>query len=530
MRFRTRSWSACSTGAKKIEIFAVALFIAALPHSAHAQVVISEAMYDPPGSDTGAEWIELFNAGASSVDLTKWKFNDGGSSTNHAFNVPPKNGGVGSITIAPGAYILVADNATNTAALYPSVANVIDSVMSMPDPNKGVSITLTLLDDAGASEDTFVYTGGTDADNKGSSVQRVSVSGSSVEVGAPTPGTGDLIRSASNNQTNASSTATTSTQTTQQTQTIMAPVSSYVPPPVPQLFADGGDDRTVIVGADVEFDGRAYDRKQNPLDTNTTRFMWNFGDGSTAEGPSVLHHFDYPGRYAVVFSIANDRFSISDTIAVTGVPAALHFSALPDGTATIQNHSGRNLDLSHWIIRERSGSFSAQFMLPEHSVVLSGETMRIGSATLKFRAGADSELDYPNGVEAIDTNDSATTTAPAPVYAPNTAPPAPAAPSFPTAPIPRSASQNVTQKRSGVSHTPTVPADRMEGVVSTAPAPSSSTAPAEISQAAGAGLPGSGRWWWIGAAALALLGGGAMFFSRASAKHEWDIIVEEKSE
>ena len=40
---------------------------------ANANVVISEIMYDPnQGSDTDLEWIEIYNDGSVSVDLSSW--------------------------------------------------------------------------------------------------------------------------------------------------------------------------------------------------------------------------------------------------------------------------------------------------------------------------------------------------------------------------------------------------------------------------------------------------------------------------
>ena len=56
--------------------------------------------------------------------------------------------------------------------------------------------------------------------------------------------------------------AATSTQSANATQSPSGSVSSYVPPPEQQIFADAGADRTVTVGADSIFNGRAYNRKK----------------------------------------------------------------------------------------------------------------------------------------------------------------------------------------------------------------------------------------------------------------------------
>jgi hypothetical protein len=44
--------------------------------SARAEVIISEIMYNPAGTETGREWVELYNTGTASVDLSGWQFGD----------------------------------------------------------------------------------------------------------------------------------------------------------------------------------------------------------------------------------------------------------------------------------------------------------------------------------------------------------------------------------------------------------------------------------------------------------------------
>ena len=47
---------------KKLK-FAILAILFILKTSIVAQVVINEVLYDPTGSDTGNEWIELYNSG-----------------------------------------------------------------------------------------------------------------------------------------------------------------------------------------------------------------------------------------------------------------------------------------------------------------------------------------------------------------------------------------------------------------------------------------------------------------------------------
>ena len=80
---------------------------------------ITEVMYDPKGSDTGQEWVELYNPDASAVTMVAgskgWKFNDG---SNHLLVDPAaasNGGGRGSLTIPAGGF--VQDNETTPQRL-----------------------------------------------------------------------------------------------------------------------------------------------------------------------------------------------------------------------------------------------------------------------------------------------------------------------------------------------------------------------------------------------------------------------------
>ncbi|HKS38359.1 MAG TPA: lamin tail domain-containing protein, partial [Verrucomicrobiae bacterium] len=87
--------------------------------SALAQVVINEIHYDPDVKTEPAEFIELYNAGTSAVDLSGWNFSDG-----IQYTFP--NG----TSIGPGAYAVVAQSPATVqgkfgaAALGPWIGNL----------------------------------------------------------------------------------------------------------------------------------------------------------------------------------------------------------------------------------------------------------------------------------------------------------------------------------------------------------------------------------------------------------------------
>ena len=156
------------------------VLIAAFPALVSAQVIISEFMYDAPGSDSKAEWVELQNTGTTSVELTKWKLNDGGS---HVLNIPPKNGSTGSLSLEPGAYLVLASDALQFISTHPTVSvSIIDTVIDLPNASGKV----TLLDTDGVKADSVSYSSSRGGDGDGMSLQEVK---GKFIAGPPTPGT-----------------------------------------------------------------------------------------------------------------------------------------------------------------------------------------------------------------------------------------------------------------------------------------------------------------------------------------------------
>jgi len=83
------------------------------------EVVINEIMYHPTHGQfepepVGREFVELYNAGAETVDMTGWQFTDGID-----FNFPADT------NLAPQGYLVVAADVNAFSAVYASVTNVI---------------------------------------------------------------------------------------------------------------------------------------------------------------------------------------------------------------------------------------------------------------------------------------------------------------------------------------------------------------------------------------------------------------------
>ncbi len=104
------------------------LAITALSPLSFADVVLSEVLYDAPNNDTTEEYIELFNASCSAIDLSNYKLQDNGSTY------------VLSGTIAPNSYFSVAKNDAAYFALFNQHADAND--LSLTLGNSGDYIKL----------------------------------------------------------------------------------------------------------------------------------------------------------------------------------------------------------------------------------------------------------------------------------------------------------------------------------------------------------------------------------------------------
>jgi len=352
----------------------IAAFFA--PFSVFAQVVITEIMYDLEGSDSGREWVEIYNTGTEPVDLKGWKFNDG---SNHLLNEPPKNGSTGTLTLLSGEYSILASNAEQFLNEHSVSVSVIDTVMSLGQQDDR-TYTITLVRPNGETEDSASYTTSLNAMGDGNSLQKIN---NNWIAALPTPGTsnsaGEQIEEVSGNS---------------------APIdepsyeSVYVPTPKQTIFVDAGPlKQTALAGADTVFTGVAYGLKGEIIPN--ARFIWSFGDGGVKEGKSITHAYRYSGEYIVFLTGSSGEYSASDKIIITVIPADIVIAAigLPDDFfISLKNNTKHEVDLTGWVLRSGGG----RFMIPKNTFIGSGKTIQFAPDVIKLLPSNDIALLYPN--------------------------------------------------------------------------------------------------------------------------------------
>ncbi len=464
-------------GMSKLLVVVIAMMLLASGPIAHAQIV-SEVMYDLEGSDTSREWIEVFNNTGSVIDLATFKLFEANSNHGMVYVQGPS-------ALESGGYAVIADNAGKFLADWPGYAGALfDSSFSLSNTGETISIRTGDLIDT----DTATYEGSLGAAGDGNSLQRSSIGGA-FSATMPTPGSGGLVVSGGSSASSGDS--STNAQSSQQSVVIPATV-----PVEPQLYASAGKDRTVLVGADVVFSGKAFSKDGTPLEGNGIRYVWNFGDGVTADQQTVAHHFSYPGVYVVVLDVTSGKNDAATRVTVTAVDPQLQVERRPDGSVVITNGANHEIDLSLWHLR-REGIF---FTIPDHTVVLAKRQLILRPDALKLPPG-DVVLLYPNGMVVpvgggVQQEQNIT-----------------------PASGPASLLQQVSTEQLTMAETP-----REEEMVDTRESNRVSTSTSEANLAAAATVTG-GTLWFVGITAILLIGGGgvALLFRKKNPLDGWEI-------
>ena len=357
----------------------------------HAQLIITEIMYnlfeDSEGSKSDAkrEWIEVYNNGSESVDVTDWRFNDG---SNHKLVAPPENGGQGSLIIESNSYAIFASDAATFISENIYSGTVIDTVMSL----NNITDTLSLINDTGVTVDDVMYTKELGGDEDGNSLQLIA--GTFVG-GIPTPGYG-YERGEDGSQEEHTPNPPTSGGEEESNSSTQTSSGSVAPITTPKIIAIAPNDRTVISGAAGEYRVTAFGTKNKPL--ANARYVWNFGNGVTKEGQSILHTYSHPGEYVLILNVSSDKLSSSDRALITVVEGDILISRVSKGIIELQNRESVELNLSWWQLKFGEDIF----MLPRDTIILSGKKLIFSESVtnLMTNSRSDVSLLYPNGIVA----------------------------------------------------------------------------------------------------------------------------------
>lgn len=345
---------------KSVVLFFIVLIVG-LPFAAFASISIAEIMYNlKDGSDSGREWVEIFNSGSEAVDLTGWKFYE--AETNHKINLFKETD---TFLLPAGGYAVIADDPNKFLIDWPNFSGIVfDSSFSLSN----IGETITLRNSELADVDSVAYNPEWGANEDNNSLQKIN---NEWKAAAPTPGAANLIPPESSQQQtqNSSSSAGTS-----QSSSAGSGSSFYVQPEnLPHIKAYAGTDKNVTVGAAVEFRGQAFGLEDEALDN--ARFLWTFGDGSSKDGKNITHIYYYPGEYIIALNVSSGEYSASDYLLVKASPNQIFISEAKTGEngpadggtswVELENKSKEEIDISGCQLR----SGNQFFIFPQATVI-----------------------------------------------------------------------------------------------------------------------------------------------------------------
>ena len=353
-----------------------------------AQIAITEVMYDPSGSDTGREWVEVQNVGGSTINFTTWKFFE--ANVNHG--IEQIDGYVAEL--AANEYGVVVSDKTKFLLDFPNFSGkIFKSSFSLSNTGEA----LAFKNDASVVSDEYLYDVTLGGAGDGNSLQKSTAWIAAV----PSPGVATTGSGGTGGATTTSSGGETTINGTGPALTGSG--STYG---ATELFGTIITPQIAFAGAETTLKAQAFVSggkiALNPF------FTWNFGDGTVGYGAVTTHRYKYPGTYHIVLDIVasadgTTAFAYEHT-SVTVVALDILLSEGSDeqgGTyIRIENKSKYLTDLSFWLL-QKGGGENGYYVFPKNTFIAPFASLRIPQEVTQFKNDSTAkitELLFPNKV------------------------------------------------------------------------------------------------------------------------------------
>ncbi len=364
---------------KKYFVFVVGCF--ALFPQVTSAMKINEIMYDIAGTDTGREWIEIYNDSDETVDFSNWKILE--NLVNHTVKFIS-----GSETIPSKSYFIVADNSQTFLMDNPNFSGTLfDSVFSLT--NTGESIAL--VDPSGNKIDEVVYSNSLGANGDGNTLQ---MQEGFLISAIPTP-------AAENSKQSSLPVSTSTTSISVSSSTIN--ISSHSSPELiikPKEKVDfelsGGRDRVASIKTPIKFAPEVSD----DLENKSIKYMWNFGDGHYQKGKNVSYSYKYPGVYNVVLNALFDKNHAVSRFIVNILSPNIEFYESEEGLVFI-NLDTNEINIGGWKVFSEIDLIDFTFpqdtiISPKNQIIFDKELFVRGDKNIDFK-NMKLNILFPNG-------------------------------------------------------------------------------------------------------------------------------------
>ncbi|MEX0933166.1 MAG: PKD domain-containing protein [Candidatus Paceibacterota bacterium] len=346
------------------------LVLYATPAVTFAELTITEIMYDPEGSDTNREWIEVYNAGDDVVieggSGNTWRLYE--ESTSGALNKRTLNfeTGAPTMTLPHNTYTVIAKNIPAFRQDHPEYDGLLlFSAFSLTN-NEGR--VLTIRDsDAIEKSSPLLYVPLPEASGTGASLQLQQ--GGLWIAGLPTPGEINTTEVFSLHEKDLDENDVGDD---------FLELESGWPFTREKLYLDAGENRRVFVDELVTFNGDVRFKNGDKVRGNSP--TWAFGDGEGGRGIRMTHAYRHPGVYRAVLRAEHEGRLYQDSflvhvIEVSDITIGEHSSEFIE----ITNTSNYEVELSNWTLRSEDNVKKlahGTFVLPLSSIIVPFVSLR----------------------------------------------------------------------------------------------------------------------------------------------------------
>lgn len=347
------------------------LFILGLiiPTVASAQLEITEIMYDPEGSDSGREWIEIFNSSNEPVTIIggtvngSWRLFEESAKGVLSKRTFSFNGGP-SITIPPLRYAIIANEVDKFVDDFPEFFGILmTSKMSLTN-SEGRRLVIVNGTESNMSN-VVTYAPVPEASGTGASLQR-QLDGTWIPA-LPTPGEEN-----SDNRYELSDGGDGEEVGSTSGKDEFLELESKWPFTDEIVYVNAGQNIRAFVGQEIEFSGEA--RLRGGDVPRRANFNWAFGDGKGDRGRDTTHSYRRQGEYNVVLTVEYSGRSFRDRIRVQVVDQdIISMGEVGDDFVEVVNSTDHNIDISGWGLEsgEEKMTFAlGTYLLPKNTVAI----------------------------------------------------------------------------------------------------------------------------------------------------------------
>lgn len=139
-----------------------------------------------------------------------------------------------------------------------------------------------------------------------------------------------------------------------------------------------GNDRLVYTDIPTDFTATAGVPKG--FSEQAIKYVWSFGDGSSAEGKKVSHTYKFPGDYIVVLSGSLSETSIASRANIKAINPSVSILNITGDSAEIANQGTYEINLKGWSVSNIRGKFvflSDTIIAPNKKITVPDEYMKL---------------------------------------------------------------------------------------------------------------------------------------------------------